>query len=202
MGLKEVQDFELIGSTNQGWMALMHPSGLLYYYKASKRTFTAVDISNCTTTQLVDFEAWINASRNAIVENTWILVVEPVRIKGDLHNRYEYYYVVEDWRIITWHHIFNVGALFQECVVVQGWDHRRHELEAQFWKHMEYFPHDFNLQRSDLLTEALTIEESTAVSTFGTLDKLQKIMTVLATICEVTNDGNPVNKSHVALFGA
>ncbi|KAF8835647.1 hypothetical protein BDN67DRAFT_1015361 [Paxillus ammoniavirescens] len=103
------------------------------------------------------------------------------------------------------------GALFQECVVVQGWDHQRHELEAQFWKHVEYFPHDFNLQCSDVVMlrmklnwlyfEALTIEESTAVLTFRTLDKLQKIMTVLATICEVMNDGNPVNKLHVALFG-
>ncbi|KAF9231916.1 hypothetical protein BU15DRAFT_67914 [Melanogaster broomeanus] len=164
MGPNQVHDFQLIGSTRAGWTALMHLSGLLYYHKASK---------------LDNFEAWIDASRNMIGEDAWILVAEPVRIGEDLHDRYEYYYAVEDQHTIAWHHTFNVGNPIPRVHNPSrvGSPKVRHELEAQFWKHVEYFPHDFNLQRSDvamlrmklnwLYVEAFTVEGSTAASTFG-----------------------------------
>ncbi|KAG2113715.1 hypothetical protein DEU56DRAFT_919680 [Suillus clintonianus] len=59
------------------------------------------------------------------------------------------------------------------------------ELEAQFWKHAEYFPHEITIPLSEVRAlriqlnwyrvEALAIEQSTAASIFWTLDQMKEM---------------------------
>ncbi|KIJ58333.1 hypothetical protein HYDPIDRAFT_190475 [Hydnomerulius pinastri MD-312] len=229
MQIKQISGFQLRGHTTcGGWEAKIHPSGATYYYQASKRAFTGVDILSCSPARLQKFEAWIDASRSSMNEDSWFLVAGLVRAEGDPDDMYEYYYVVPQQRIITWQHEFDATILFQECIVLREWDHQRCELEAQFWKHVEFFPHGFDLPRAEIRVlrrkldwlyggascalylvfdwlelpkEATTLEESTATSIFGDIDTMEKIMGRLASIDDLTETGGMVEESGVVLFG-
>ncbi|KAG1783332.1 hypothetical protein EV702DRAFT_1041021 [Suillus placidus] len=79
------------------------------------------------------------------------------------------------------------------------WNHKRLELEAQYWKHLEFFLHQFLMECSEVRrirrelacyigelpdekTEATTLGQSSAASMFWTLDQMNQIGTHLATI--------------------
>ncbi|KAG1869615.1 hypothetical protein F4604DRAFT_1682157 [Suillus subluteus] len=83
---------------------------------------------------------------------------------------------------------------FQECTAVWHWNHKRLELEAQFWKHVEYFPLKINISLEEVralqtklnwycvgkFSEALALEKSTAASLFWTLDQMKEMASELA----------------------
>ncbi|KIK31910.1 hypothetical protein CY34DRAFT_111188 [Suillus luteus UH-Slu-Lm8-n1] len=113
--------------------------------------------------------------------------------------RFQYYYVVPDRHVIAWLEVLNGELLFGECIQPSEWNHKRLELEAQYWKHFEFFPHQFLMECSqvrrirrelacyigelpDEKTEATTLAQSSAASMFWTLDQMNQIGTQLATI--------------------
>ncbi|KAG1761226.1 hypothetical protein EDD22DRAFT_954207 [Suillus occidentalis] len=65
------------------------------------------------------------------------------------------------------------------------------ELEAQYWKHVEYFPHGIEICLAEVKAlwvqlnwyhvEALAIEQSTAAALFWTLDQMKEMTAELAT---------------------
>ncbi|KAG1765582.1 hypothetical protein EDD22DRAFT_845372 [Suillus occidentalis] len=61
----------------------------------------------------------------------WLLVVELLLIEG--MEIYTYYYMVPERRIIVWPESVNGYILFQECMVAWHWNHKKLELEAQYW---------------------------------------------------------------------
>ncbi|KAG1789719.1 uncharacterized protein HD556DRAFT_1311119 [Suillus plorans] len=86
--------------------------------------------------------------------NPSFLVVEPILARGQ--ELYPYYCVVLDKH--TWLEPVDGYLLFQECMVVWHWNHKRLELEAQFWKHIEYFP--FKIKIDHMKIRALQIQLS------------------------------------------
>ncbi|KAG0693354.1 hypothetical protein DFH29DRAFT_881504 [Suillus ampliporus] len=73
---------------------------------------------------------FIDASQATVNENVWIL----------------YYYVVPDKQVIAWLEDLNDKLLFGECIQPSEWRHKRLELEAQYWQHFEFFPHEFRME--------------------------------------------------------
>ncbi|KIK32220.1 hypothetical protein CY34DRAFT_19199 [Suillus luteus UH-Slu-Lm8-n1] len=179
---KQVDPFE---DQNYGvWEGIVHPSGVLYYFDASTKTYTGSNIKKYTSNQLDNLQNWIGAARRRLQEDAWYMVVEPVATEdGDY---YEYYCVVPDAHIITWFEDFNADLLFQECAFAREWNHKRLELEAQFWKHIDFFPRHYSMQPSDatelraqlewFLAEGLTLEQSTAASLFWSTDQTEKVI--------------------------
>ncbi|KAG1887990.1 uncharacterized protein F5891DRAFT_1199429 [Suillus fuscotomentosus] len=165
------------------WNEFIHPSGATYHYNAK---------------MLQRLESWINASRNKLDGKQWLLVVEPISVRGT--EIYPYYYVVPEDRMITWIEPVDGYLLFQECTTAWHWNHKRLELEAQYWKHVEYFPHGIEIRLSEVKAlrvrlnwyrrniEALAIEQSTAAALFWTLDQMKEMTAELATTVTETEE--------------
>ncbi|KAG1866142.1 hypothetical protein F4604DRAFT_1682874 [Suillus subluteus] len=113
------------------WEECTHPSGATYHYNAKMNTFTEMNMRACSDEQFQRLESWIHASRLKINNEHWLLVVEPISARGE--EVYSYYCVVPKNRIITWLEPVDAYLLFQECTTVSHWNHKRLELEAQFW---------------------------------------------------------------------
>ncbi|KAG1896721.1 uncharacterized protein F5891DRAFT_983321 [Suillus fuscotomentosus] len=132
------------------WQEFVHPFGAVYHYNAK------------------------SVSRSKIEGKQWLLVVEPILARGQ--EIYLYYYVVPENHIITWIEPVDAYLLFQECTAAWHWNHKRLELEAQYWKHIKYFPHGIKMHHS----EALALEKSTAGSIFWTLEQMKEMTAELA----------------------
>jgi hypothetical protein len=91
-------------------------------------------------------DKFIDASRAAAKEDGWVLVIYPTIFLGE--ERFQYYYVVPNRRIITWLENLDGTILFSECYKPSQWRHKsmcilnyfvcelNHaglELEAQYW---------------------------------------------------------------------
>ncbi|KAG2365909.1 hypothetical protein BDR07DRAFT_1373985 [Suillus spraguei] len=182
------------------WEEKVHPSGATYYYNKENMTYTELNLRTCSDEQLQRLESWIDASRSKLREDQWFLVVDPILARGQ--EIYTYYYVVPERRLITWLEPVDAYLLFQE------FDFVGLELEAQFWKHVEYFPFEisislkevralqtklnwyrvgelfrtarYSMRLTDRQTEALALEKSTAASLFWSLDQMKEMAFELA----------------------
>ncbi|KAG2352865.1 hypothetical protein BDR07DRAFT_1383805 [Suillus spraguei] len=177
-------------STYGHWEEFVHPLGGTYYYNRDKRTYTSVNLRCYADLQNID--NFIHAIRAVAQEDGWILVVHPTIFRGE--EKFQYYFVVPDQHIIAWTEELNGYLLFRDCIQPSQWEHKRLELEAQYWKHFEFFPQqslmDVSVVRSirrEVIcylgdTEAITLSQSTAGSIFWTLDQMNQIISHLASI--------------------
>lgn len=170
------------------WQELVHPLGGTYYHHNTKNALTPTNLRRYL--DLHSLEDFIDASRTAANKDEWILVVLPTIFMGE--ERFQYYYVVPDKQVIAWLEDLNGELLFGECIQPSEWRHKRLELEAQYWKHFEFFPHQFRMESSQVrcirrevvcyIGEATTLGQSSAASMFWTLDQMNQIGTHLAII--------------------
>lgn len=65
---------------------------------------------------------FIDASRAAAKEDRWVLVIHPTIFMGE--EKFQYYYVVPDRRIIAWLEDLNGSILFGECYKPSQWRHK------------------------------------------------------------------------------
>ncbi|KAG0706560.1 hypothetical protein DFH29DRAFT_995942 [Suillus ampliporus] len=87
----------------------------------------------------------------------------------------------------------------------------RLELEAQFWKHVEFFPRDFKLDRIFLRqlrteldwfhTDALTLESSTSATIFSNRETMEKLINRLASLDDLSESEGIITEPGVALLG-
>ncbi|KAG1771578.1 hypothetical protein EV702DRAFT_1201893 [Suillus placidus] len=156
----------------------------MYYFARKTKTYTGTDIKRYSHDRLHNLNNWIDAARRRLQEDTWFLVVEPLaKLDGDY---YEYYCANTEQHIVAWFDAFDASLLFQECAFAREWNHKRLELEAQFWKHVDFFPRHYEMRPSDanelrvhlewFLAEGLTLEQSTAASLFQNNDQTEKII--------------------------
>ncbi|KAG1886260.1 hypothetical protein F4604DRAFT_1675905 [Suillus subluteus] len=168
------------------WQELVHPLGGTYFYNSRKNAYTSTNLRTYQGLQMLD--KFVDASRAAAKEDLWLLVVQPMIFMG--REIFQYFYVVPGSCIITWLEDLNGYILFRECVKPSEWRHKRLELEAQYWKHFEFFPHEFRMDCSEVrsiqremvcyLGEATTLKQSTAVSMFWSLDDMNHVVDQLA----------------------
>jgi hypothetical protein len=71
---------------------------------------------------LHSLEDFIDASRAAVNEDGWTLVVLPTIFMGE--ERFQYYYVVPHKQVITWLEDLNGELLFGECIQPSEWSHK------------------------------------------------------------------------------
>ncbi|KAG2354763.1 hypothetical protein BDR07DRAFT_1382011 [Suillus spraguei] len=158
------------------WEEHIHSSGAAYYYNQ---------------TRLDNFEVWVKSTRGK-VKGDLIIVAELARTRNVAGDVYLYYLVAPDTHIIGWLDPLDGIHLFRECDFTREWNHKRLELEAQFWKHIEFFPRNFKLDpclvrklRAELdwfHADALTLENSTSATIFSTKEATEKIIARLASL--------------------
>ncbi|KAG1892473.1 hypothetical protein F4604DRAFT_1913193 [Suillus subluteus] len=143
----------------------------LYTTTMRKKTYTGMNVRDCSDEQLQRLESWITASRTKLDGKQWLLVVEPILARGK--EVYPYYYVVPENRIITWVEPVDGYLLFQECTTVWNWSHKK----------------------------ALALEQSTAGLIFWTLEQMKEITAELATTEELAGHDGVMEEQGVAICG-
>lgn len=192
------------------WEEHIHPSGAAYYYNQTWKTYTGLNVRDYPKFRLDNFEAWVKSTRGK-VKGDLIIVAEPARTRNVVGDVYLYYLVAPDTHIIGWLDPLDGTHLFRECDFAREWNHKRLELEAQFWKHVEFFPHNFKLDRCLVRklraeldwfhADALTLENSTSATIFSTKEATEKIIARLASLDDLTGSDECITEPGVALFG-
>ncbi|KAF7361077.1 hypothetical protein MSAN_01138700 [Mycena sanguinolenta] len=133
-----------------GWTTCQHPEGAQYFFHEEKRVFTDANLFDAASLALIthslrivnDFFRAHNVDLSPGVD----LVLDECTY-SDGSKGCQYYFVNHVGRCVFWmdngeSEMFPVTA---ELKGMKSASHIRHELEAQYWLHCEYYPRAFNL---------------------------------------------------------
>ncbi|OAX35810.1 hypothetical protein K503DRAFT_784809 [Rhizopogon vinicolor AM-OR11-026] len=132
-----------------GWTSVVHPEGSRYFVNQEKRTFTEVnicdveilwDVKYAIENLLYRLESIVNREE---LDMNWVdLVIEP-KANGDDDNLtavFWYYFVNHRSRCIFWLNEFHPKDIISNCKGVESLSHICLAIQAQYWKHWDYFP--------------------------------------------------------------
>ncbi|KIJ61621.1 hypothetical protein HYDPIDRAFT_189512 [Hydnomerulius pinastri MD-312] len=193
-----------------GWVAYTHPEGALYYYHPRMRMFTDADLSLSDVTRKVeDYARFIydlleqKDAHPPLDELQLVIELIPTdtAVVGG------YYFVNPRNRCLFWLDDFNAEFILQECKGVTSLAHKRYEIEAHYWRHVDLFPHASMLSADALdslqqlvlfaISDAITSNVSNA-SAFSA-DVLTKILSIRDAVKVVNGEiQTPESKCYVA----
>ncbi|KAH7913125.1 hypothetical protein BJ138DRAFT_679527 [Hygrophoropsis aurantiaca] len=131
----------------EGWSIHIHPEGAQYFLCERTRTFTEVDICDPGIFQdIEDFSKTLHQSLRLFIEDKDLklkldeveLVLEPT--VDDSGVLCDYYFVNHRSRCLFWLEDYDAGVILADCKGVTSLSHKRFAIEAQYWKHWDYFP--------------------------------------------------------------
>ncbi|KAG0697581.1 hypothetical protein DFH29DRAFT_811485, partial [Suillus ampliporus] len=132
----------------QGWITLVHPEGSRYFVHQEKRTFTEMNI--CDEETCGDIEYYMQFlldELQRVVEhgnleldmNKVDLVLEPKVFDGGSVVCC-YYFANHRDRCLFWLDDFHAEDVLSDCEGVENLSHIRLAIQAQYWRHCDYFP--------------------------------------------------------------
>ncbi|KAG1851960.1 hypothetical protein F4604DRAFT_1806558 [Suillus subluteus] len=135
-----------------GWQICIHPEGCLYYYYDSVVDFHGYSrkIHVITQADLVHDEVaeTIENLAKLVYSHAYQYSSFPVNVDLVLElmdvgetSTAGYYFVHHENRCLFWLHDFDATGILRECCGVTELSHMQIELEAQYWKHIDLFPH-------------------------------------------------------------
>ncbi|CAK5278334.1 unnamed protein product [Mycena citricolor] len=131
----------------EGWTRYVHPEGAQYFHHAEKRVYT--DLNVFEQSKLEDIQRYldtiVDAMRILDVEliDGMDLVLDDYVFKGDSEGC-QYYVVNHEERSVFWLEEVDSTEIFDIGAKVDGMSSSsilRLELEAQYWRHCELYPH-------------------------------------------------------------
>ncbi|KAH6917978.1 hypothetical protein BKA70DRAFT_1554146 [Coprinopsis sp. MPI-PUGE-AT-0042] len=121
----------------QGWVPVLHPDGVLYWYNEEKKVVTENDMHDPeflgqVTENLATFDDFISANRIQLPSN---ITLAFELTKDDEQITTDYYYADHDKRVIFFLDEFKARYFktSQDVKGVTSLVHIQHELEAQYW---------------------------------------------------------------------
>ncbi|KAJ7266926.1 hypothetical protein B0H12DRAFT_1320913 [Mycena haematopus] len=167
--LRPLTIFALPNPPPPGWTTCQHPEGAQYFFHEEKRVFTDANLFDSTTLVFInDNVSIVNdflRAHNVYLEPGVDLVLDEY-VFSDGSKGCQYYFVNHLGRCVFW--MDNGDSdLFPVTAEVKGMtsaSHIRHELEAQYWLHCEYYPRAFEVTH-EIVDELRDI----VLHAFGTL---------------------------------
>ncbi|KAJ6588850.1 hypothetical protein B0H19DRAFT_1248446 [Mycena capillaripes] len=150
-----------------GWTVYQHPEGARYFFHEEKRVFTDANLFDPPTLTFInDNVRTINdfLRANGIQLESDVDFVLDEYIYLDQSKGCQYYFVNHQDRCVFWMDKADSDMMFpimRELNGVTSASHIRHELEAQYWNHCEFFPRSFEVTHEildelrDILLHAL-----------------------------------------------
>ncbi|KAG2156892.1 uncharacterized protein EDB93DRAFT_874558 [Suillus bovinus] len=139
-------------STPPGWHAHIHPEGRLYYCYDSVVTFdgssrkihviTQADLERDGVAEAIENLAKLayrHAYQYPFFPVNVNLVLELMDVSKSITGGY--YFVHHENKCLFWLNDFDATIILGECSGVTELSHKQIELEAQYWKHIDLFPH-------------------------------------------------------------
>ncbi|OAX42623.1 hypothetical protein K503DRAFT_710268 [Rhizopogon vinicolor AM-OR11-026] len=131
-----------------GWITLVHPEGFRYFVNQEKRTFTQMNICDKDICEDIEYymqylldelQAEIGHRILDLDRDQVDLVLEP-RNFGDNSVVCCYYFANHRDRCLFWLNEYDTEGILTDCQGVESLSHIRLAVQAQYWKHCEYFP--------------------------------------------------------------
>ncbi|KAG2133715.1 hypothetical protein DEU56DRAFT_810328 [Suillus clintonianus] len=135
-----------------GWEVFIHPEGCLYYCYESEavidecsrkiRVVTQADLAHHGVPGLIENLAKLAYSHAYHYPSFPVdvdLVLELKDVRGTIVGGY--YFVHHKNKCLFWLQDFDATVILRECGGVTELSHQQIELEAQYWKHIDLFPH-------------------------------------------------------------
>ncbi|KAH7909165.1 hypothetical protein BJ138DRAFT_1200448 [Hygrophoropsis aurantiaca] len=131
----------------EGWSFYIHPEGGQYFLCERTRTFTEVDICDPEILQdIEDFADTLHESLRLFIAEKALslnldeveLVLEPT--EDEFGTLCCYYFVNHRARCLFWLQDYDADVILIDCKGVTSLSHKRFAIEAQYWKHWDYFP--------------------------------------------------------------
>ncbi|KAG2119383.1 hypothetical protein DEU56DRAFT_124637 [Suillus clintonianus] len=132
----------------RGWTTVVHPEGTRYFVNRETRTFTEMDIRKRDICDRIEYymEYLLDQlqrnleQRNLTLDMRQVdLVVEPKVYDGDSVVCC-YYFANHRDRCLFWLDDFNPEYVTSLCKGIKSVSHIRLAIEAQYWRHWDYFP--------------------------------------------------------------
>ncbi|KAG1812958.1 uncharacterized protein BJ212DRAFT_1483013 [Suillus subaureus] len=130
-----------------GWTTLVHPQGSRYFVNAERRTFTQMNICDekiyNVIKQFMDclLRSLRDESEDLELDMAQVdLVIEP-KFSTDTNTVVCcYYFANHRDRCLFWLDEYSTEDILSECNGVENLSHIRLAIQAQYWKHCDYFP--------------------------------------------------------------
>lgn len=135
-----------------GWQIYTHPEGCLYYcyessvnfhgYSRKIRVITQADLVHDGVAETIENLArlvYSHACQYSSFPVNVDLVLELMDVRETVTAGY--YFVHHENRCLFWLQDFDATVILRECCGVTELSHKQIELEAQYWKHIDLFPH-------------------------------------------------------------
>ncbi|KAJ7892764.1 hypothetical protein B0H14DRAFT_3427700 [Mycena olivaceomarginata] len=135
-----------------GWTTCQHPEGVQYFFHEEKRVFTDANLFNNSTLIFINdnirkVHDFLHAHNITVHLEPGVELVLDEYAYDDNSKGCRYYFVNHRYRCVFW--MDNGDSdLFPVTHEVKGMtsaSHIRHELEAQYWLHCEYYPRAFEV---------------------------------------------------------
>ncbi|KAF7360384.1 hypothetical protein MVEN_00768200 [Mycena venus] len=171
-----------------GWTVCKHPEGARYFFHEKKRVFTDADLTDSEKLQLInnsirDIYDFLRARSIQFGHNVDLVLSDYAEDEGC-----QYYFANHGDRSVFWLDKAD-SDLFPVTDEVKGMtstSHIRHELEAQYWLHCEYYPaaievtHEMVDELRDIVLHALGDLVTSQTSTVSyKIDDLNNMITLI-----------------------
>ncbi|KAH6917967.1 hypothetical protein BKA70DRAFT_1415993 [Coprinopsis sp. MPI-PUGE-AT-0042] len=183
----------------KGWVPVLHPEGVLYWYNKDKKVVTENDLHDLeylgqVTDDLATFDEFVSTNKIDLPSNI-TLALELTRDAATGSFTTDYYYVDHDRRTVFFLDEYDVSTfkISQEVKGVTSLSHIQHELEAQYWHHIMLYPstlpqvQEAASELKDLIFHYIADTNSSAFSTspFDS-DELYKLLSVASDMKKMT----------------
>ncbi|KAG1856704.1 hypothetical protein DFJ58DRAFT_702514, partial [Suillus subalutaceus] len=171
----------------QGWTAFVHPEGARYFVNQETRTFTEMnicepeiydDIKYFMQYLLEQLQQTIEESNLALDMKQVDLVIEPKVFDSDSVVCC-YYFANHRDRCLFWLDKFHPEKIISECKGVRSLSHIWLAIEAQYWKHWDYFPSLCPITQNivdelrDMLIHATCADHLTSLQSSAAFDAIE-----------------------------
>ncbi|KAJ8696207.1 hypothetical protein PTI98_006093 [Pleurotus ostreatus] len=175
-----------------GWTRYEHPKGPTYFHHESKNIFTNTLLGTSANLDTISrfitsFESFVSDNRIHLDPSSELVFA--LSESGKSAGRCGYYLVDHQNRTVFWLDEFNAAYLpdWRDVPGVMADAHIRHELEALYWRHCEFFPHTREVTQGlvdelrDMITHALGDISNYPLSIIeDTTDELKTMLDIVA----------------------
>ncbi|KAG1776360.1 hypothetical protein EV702DRAFT_1110101 [Suillus placidus] len=130
-----------------GWTTLVHPQGSRYFVNAERRTFTQMNI--CDEEIYSDIRHFMDYLLRSLRDESEDLELDMAQVDLVIEPKVStdadtvvccYYFANHRDRCLFWLDEYSTEDILSECNGVENLSHIRLAIQAQYWKHCDYFP--------------------------------------------------------------
>ncbi|KAG2343080.1 hypothetical protein BDR05DRAFT_319672 [Suillus weaverae] len=130
-----------------GWTTVVHPQGSRYFVNAERRTFTQMNI--CDEEIYSDIRYFMDYLLRSLRDESEDLELDMAQVDLVIEPKVStdagtvvccYYFANHRDRCLFWLDEYSTEDILSECNGVENLSHIRLAIQAQYWKHCDYFP--------------------------------------------------------------